>query len=117
MLGNKEGLVSVHVCVCVYVCLCVRTRTPKRFFFLPWERPGGDSPKEKTRREKKMTENSIFVMFYVSVIYLYNRQGAQMEGLGPGSWEAPHPRPTAPANAPFPRAPAPLFPAQLLSEF
>lgn len=64
-----------------------------------------------------MTKSSIFIMFYVSVIYLYNRQGAQMEGHGPESWEAPHHFPIAHANAPFPRAPAPLFPAQLLSEF
>lgn len=81
MLGNKEGLVSVHVCICVYVC--AHTRSQEFFFYL------GKGQEEIVLRKrqggKKMSENSIFVMFYVSIIYLYNRQGAQMEGLGPGS--------------------------------
>lgn len=103
-VGEGKGLVSVRVCV--GLCTC----------FSPQEMPGGEILKEKTRREKSVMESSIFIMFCVSAIYLYSgwecRSKCESREL-----QAQHHSSIAHANEPFPQAPAPLFPAQLLSEF
>lgn len=71
----------------------------------------------RKRHGEKKKHDPKFDFYNVSAIYLYDGQGVQREGLGPGSWEAQHHCPIGHASAPFPGAPAPLFPAQLLSEF
>lgn len=104
MLGNGKVW---FLCVCVHTCVRFTWKCQEKRVLR----------KRQGEKKKTMSESSIFIMFCVSAIYLYNGQGAQMEGRGPGSWEAQHHYPIAHSNAPFPRAPAALFPAQLLSEF